>query len=85
MTVDGAAVSLTATEFRLLAALAAARDRVMTRYQLIDQAIGDNTVVTDRTVDVHMTALRRKLGEARALIKTVRGVGYRMTPSEAEL
>jgi len=77
--VDGQAVSLTLTEFRLLAALAAARGRVLTRDQLIDQVMGPNIVITDRTIDVHMTSLRRKLARARALLATVRGVGYRLS------
>ncbi len=77
--VDGKVVSLTLTEFRILLALAAARGRVLTRNQLIDQAMGINAVVTDRTIDVHLTALRRKLGDARDMIETVRGVGYRLT------
>jgi two-component system phosphate regulon response regulator PhoB len=76
--VDGEQVQLTLTEFRLLAALAAARGRVLTRNQLIDQAIGMDAVVTDRTIDVHLTSLRRKLGDGRKYLKTVRGVGYRM-------
>jgi DNA-binding response OmpR family regulator len=76
--VDGEQVKLTLTEFRLLAALAAARGRVLTRNQLIDQAIGMDAVVTDRTIDVHLTSLRRKLGDGRKYLKTVRGVGYRM-------
>jgi two-component system phosphate regulon response regulator PhoB len=76
--VDGKSVQLTLTEFRLLAALAAARGRVLSRNQLIDQAIGMDAVVTDRTIDVHLTSLRRKLGQGRKFLKTVRGVGYRM-------
>jgi two-component system phosphate regulon response regulator PhoB len=82
--VDGEPVSLTLTEFRLLVALVAARGRVLTRNQLIDQAMGINAIVTDRTIDVHLTALRRKLGEARSCIQTVRGVGYRMAVEDAE-
>ncbi len=80
--VDGRPVTLTLTEFRLLAALAAARGRVLSRNQLIDQAMGPNTIVTDRTIDVHLTALRRKLGRARSLIRTVRGIGYRLADDE---
>jgi two-component system phosphate regulon response regulator PhoB len=76
--VDGQALSLTLTEFKLLTALAAAKGRVLTRNQLMDQAMGLDAVVTDRTIDVHMTALRRKLGKARGCIRTVRGVGYRL-------
>ena len=76
--VDGQAVPLTLTEFRLLAALATARGRVLTRDQLINQVMGPNIVITDRTIDVHMTSLRRKLGGARSRLATVRGVGYRL-------
>ena len=76
----GAPVALTLTEFKLLAALAAARGRVLSRSQLMDQAIGVDVVVTDRTVDVHMTSLRRKLGQARGCLQTVRGVGYKLEP-----
>jgi len=82
--VSGEPVSLTLTEFRLLVALVAARGRVLTRSQLIDQAMGINAIVTDRTIDVHLTALRRKLGDARSCIQTVRGVGYRMASEDAE-
>lgn len=82
--VGGRAVALTLTEFRLLTALMAARGRVLSRNQLIDQAMGINAIVTDRTIDVHMTALRRKLGKARACVETVRGVGYRMAVEDAE-
>ena len=80
--VNGKAVALTLTEFRLLVALAAARGRVLTRSQLIDHAMGVNVIVTDRTIDVHMTSLRRKLGGARAAVRTVRGVGYRLSLEE---
>jgi two-component system phosphate regulon response regulator PhoB len=76
--VDGEAVTLTLTEFRLLTALMAARGRVLARNQLIDQAMGIHAIVTDRTIDVHLTALRRKLGKARSYLETVRGIGYRM-------
>ena len=78
--VGGRPVALTLTEFRLLAALAAARGRVLSRNQLMDQALGLDVVVTDRTIDVHMTGLRKKLGAARECLQTVRGVGYRLSP-----
>jgi DNA-binding response OmpR family regulator len=74
----GQEVTLTLTEFRLLTALAAAKGRVLNRNKLMDQAIGLDAVVTDRTIDVHMASLRRKLGVARDLIQTVRGLGYRL-------
>ena len=76
VTVDDSPVTLTLTEFRLVEAIIKARGRVLSRYQLIDKALGPDAVVTDRTVDVHITSLRRKLGLARHCIKTVRGVGY---------
>jgi two-component system phosphate regulon response regulator PhoB len=74
--VDGKAVALTATEFSILWELMAARGRVLSRDQLIDAVLGSSAVVTDRTIDVHIAALRKKLGAASALIQTIRGVGY---------
>ena len=82
--VGGRPINLTVTEFRLLTALAGARGRVLNRNQLVDQAMGLNAVVTDRTIDVHLTALRKKLGEARACIQTVRGVGYRLAVDDGQ-
>lgn len=77
-TLHGRPLQLTLTEFRLLSALASAGGRVLTRNDLIDRAIGMDALVTDRTIDVHLTSLRRKLGPARSCIKTIRGVGYRV-------
>ena len=82
--VDGAPIALTLTEFRLLATIVAGRGRVLTRDQLIDKALGQDAVVTDRTIDVHITSLRRKLGKARDYVETVRGVGYRLASREDE-
>ncbi len=79
VTVDGEPVSLTRTEFGILHALATAKGRVLTRNQLIDKAIGSDAIVTDRTIDVHVTSLRGKLGSARELVETVRGIGYRLS------
>lgn len=75
-TVSGTPIGLTATEFRVLAALMSARGRVLDRDQLIDQVLGSGVAVTNRTIDVHVAALRRKLGTAAGWIQTVRGVGY---------
>jgi two-component system phosphate regulon response regulator PhoB len=75
--VENKLVALTNTEYRLLLALIASKGRVLTRDQLIDEAIGNNSVVTDRTIDVHLASLRSKLGSARNMIETVRGIGYR--------
>ncbi len=82
--VDDKPVALTRTEFRLLAAIVAARGRVLSRNQLIDEALGMDAMVTDRTIDVHITALRRKLGSARGYVETVRGVGYRLASADDE-
>jgi len=76
--VDGTEVKLTLTEFRLLAALIEGSGTVLSRKELMRRAIGPGVRVTPRTIDVHVTALRRKLGEAGGLIETVRGVGYRL-------
>lgn len=76
VTVDGTVVTLTATEFRLLGVLMSARGRVMERAQLVERVMGTEVAVTDRTIDVHITALRKKLGTAAAWIQTIRGVGY---------
>lgn len=86
VTVDGQPVRLTLTEFKLLTALVSARGRVLTRDQLMDKAMGADVFVTDRAIDVHVTAIRKKLGSANWLIHTVRGVGYRLqeSPGDAE-
>jgi DNA-binding response OmpR family regulator len=78
VSVNDKLLKLTLTEFRLLSTLAEADGRILRRNLLIDQAIGMDAIVTDRTIDVHLTALRRKLGPARRCLKTVRGVGYRL-------
>jgi DNA-binding response OmpR family regulator len=80
--VDGDAIKLTLTEFRLLTALVNARGRVLSRDQLMDKAMGTDVFVTDRAIDVHVTAIRKKLGDAAWLIHTVRGVGYRLQESD---
>lgn len=73
---DRRPVDLTATEFRLLHFLATNPGRVFTRDQLLSRVIGENASVVDRNIDVHVRAVRKKLGEHRDLIHTVRGVGY---------
>ncbi len=78
VTVGSKRVELTATEFNLLRALADRRGRVLSREDLIAAARGEDAAVIDRTVDVHVAALRRKLGKHGEAIETVRGVGYRL-------
>jgi DNA-binding response OmpR family regulator len=79
--VAGAPVPLTPREFALLAALVRRRGRVLTRGELIDQAWGDGEGPSARSVDAHVKSLRRKLGESREAIETVRGLGYRFSES----
>jgi two-component system phosphate regulon response regulator PhoB len=77
VTVDLQAVPVTATEFRILKTLMQAQGRVLDRTQLIDTVLGTTVAVTDRTIDVHIAGLRKKLGEqAAAWVQTIRGVGY---------
>jgi DNA-binding response OmpR family regulator len=75
--VGGTAVSFTATELRLLHFLATHPGRVFTRDHLLTRVIGEDAIVIDRNIDVHIRAVRKKLGAHRDLIETVRGVGYR--------
>jgi len=77
--VDGQPVDLTTTEFELLRALLAAAGRIIPRERLMELARGQEWAAFDRSVDVHISHLRRKLGDdpkAPRLIKTIRGVGY---------
>ena len=75
--VEGKPVELTHTEFKLLHLLARRPGWVFTRYQIVNSVKGEEHAVTDRSVDVQIVGLRRKLGAAGELIETVRGVGYR--------
>ena len=77
VTRNGMPVELTLTEFGMLQYLAARPGFVRTREQIISAVHGKSTVLSSRTVDVHVTALRRKLEEYGEHIETVRGVGYR--------
>jgi two-component system phosphate regulon response regulator PhoB len=77
VTLNGAPVVLTHTEFRLLHHLARRPGWVFTRDQLIEFSRGEEVFVSDRTIDVHVASLRKKLGEASGCIETIRGVGYR--------
>lgn len=77
VTVKGKPIELTAMEFRLLRFLASKPGRVFTRHQIIDSVKGDDYIVTDRSVDVQVVGLRKKLGSLGKYIETVRGVGYR--------
>ena len=82
--VDDKVVPLTRTEFLILHLMARRAGRVFTRAQIVRGAQGDLVAVTDRSVDVHIVSLRRKLGDAGVYIQTVRGVGYRLEATEDE-
>lgn len=74
---DGAPIELTLSEFKLLTFLMKKKGRVFTRDQLLDAVVGPDVFVTARNIDVHVAALRKKLGKYGGCIITVRGVGYR--------
>jgi len=76
--VAGREVKLTATEFRLLHYLASHPGRVFSREQLLNRALGDDVVIIDRNIDVHIRGIRKKMDTDPPLIETIRGVGYRM-------
>ncbi len=77
VTIDKKEIQLTLTEYRILQTLASSPGRVFTRDSLLSRSVGDDAVVIDRNIDVHVRALRKKLGGKRNIIETVRGVGYR--------
>jgi two-component system phosphate regulon response regulator PhoB len=69
------------TEFKLLQYLMRHPERVHSRGSLLDKVWGDHVYIEERTVDVHVKRLRESLGEAGSMIETVRGAGYRFTPT----
>lgn len=76
-TIGDEPLKLTKSEFRLLDTLIRQPGRAFSRAELVDAALGEDTMVLERTIDVHVRALRKKLGDAADLIETVRGIGYR--------
>jgi two-component system phosphate regulon response regulator PhoB len=76
-TVAGEQLNLTPTEFRLLWALVRQPGRAFSRHELMEAAMGDDALVLERTIDVHVKSLRQKLGSRAEQVETVRGVGYR--------
>lgn len=81
VTIKGAPVELTATEFRLLRLLMERKGRVQTREHLLINVWNYETEIETRTVDTHIRRLREKLGDESDRIETLRGVGYRMVDS----
>ena len=87
VTLNGEQLDLTPTEFRLLETLVRQPGRAFSRKQLMEAAIGDGSVVLERTIDVHVKTLRQKLEKAggdRDLIETVRSVGYRFREEKSD-
>jgi DNA-binding response OmpR family regulator len=77
VTLDGQKLSLTFSEFRLLELLASRPGKVFSRNQIIENGFGNDYYVTDRSVDVKIVGLRRKLGRFENMIETIRSVGYK--------
>lgn len=77
VTVKDQSLDLTASEFAILHFLARRPGWVFTRYQIVDAVHGEDYPVTERSVDVQVVGLRKKLGKAGGYIETVRGIGYR--------
>lgn len=71
-------IALTFSEFQILALLSQKPGWVFSRYQIVDEVRGDDYPVTERSIDVQIVGLRKKLGDVGKVIETVRGVGYRM-------
>jgi DNA-binding response OmpR family regulator len=74
--VQGEVIKLTLTEFRLLVSLMRGKGKVLSRADLMYTAMGPDVLVTTRTIDVHVAAIRKKLGPCGGKIRTIRGVGY---------
>jgi DNA-binding response OmpR family regulator len=75
-------IPLTLSEFGILRRLLVNRGRVLTRNQLLDDLQNEEAFIVDRNIDVHIAALRKKLGPKFLWIETVRGVGYRLKEEE---
>ena len=75
--VDDRELGLTVTEFRILLLLAKNPGRIFSRGQILSEARGELAAAFDRSVDAHVRTIRKKLGEERGLIETVRSIGYR--------
>lgn len=77
VTIDGKEIKLTLTEFELLSFLSSQKGWVFSRGQIVDAIHGENYAVTDRSIDVIIVGLRKKLKSYSKMIETVRGLGYR--------
>ena len=75
--IEGEAIKMTASEFRLLFCLASHPGQVFSREQLLNHTTSEDVAVVDRNIDVHVRSIRKKIGDDRSFIETIRGVGYR--------
>jgi two-component system phosphate regulon response regulator PhoB/two-component system alkaline phosphatase synthesis response regulator PhoP len=76
--VEGKRIELTTTEFKILQILSTKKGWVFSRDKILQHLWGDDKMVIDRTVDVHIKHLREKLGKASIFIKNIRGIGYKL-------
>lgn len=83
--VDDVPLELTPSEFRLLNTMIRQPGRAFSRDELIDSALGEHTIVLERTIDVHIRALRKKMGAYADVIETVRGIGYRFRDTSGKI
>ena len=83
--VDQSPLDLTPSEFRLLDTMIRQPGRAFDRTELIDMALGADTMVLERTIDVHIRSLRKKMGEVADAVETVRGIGYRFRERSGEI
>ena len=79
---NGRKIEMTTTEFRILELLSSRKGIVFSRARILDHLWGDEKLIIDRAIDVHINHLREKLGDAASLIKCVRGVGYKLAAPE---
>jgi two-component system phosphate regulon response regulator PhoB len=82
VSIDGMPVSLTKTEFRVLQFLVGQKGNVCSRRQIINSVQGEHYPVTERSVDVQIVSIRKKLGALQRLVQTVRGKGFRFQEPE---
>jgi two-component system response regulator MtrA len=83
VTVDGAEIELTRTEFDILATLARRPGAAITRRRLVERCLDEEREGTERTLDVHVSRIRKKLGDAAEQLQTVWGIGYKLVaPTE---
>jgi len=82
--VDQKPLDLTPSEFRLLDTMMRQPGRAFDRTELIDLALGTDAMVLERTIDVHIRSLRKKMGDAAKAVETVRGIGYRFSEKNSD-